>query len=263
MRRSRDRLGILAAAALGLFVAASARGAGREPADADGGEGRPARGAGRRDAAERQGVVIPLPQAANRVEAADRARIRVTAALPASWSAVSTRYQPYWSGVQPCRGVRHRELVAVVRGQRLRSGPLPAPLLLSLGSPQLRRLDVRPLPGDLGRRAIRRTTALTPRSGCSAAIAPCSRIGRVKRRRRTAVSPRSRPICRSATSGSASLWRSSATTTSAAASLRQAIDRYPGWLPPSVDWIALVGDGTRMARLLADDRGTRGTGGQG
>lgn len=37
----------------------------------------------------------------------------------------------------------------------------------------------------------------------------------------------------------------------AAASLRQAIDRYPGWLAPSVDWNALLGDGPRLGRLLS------------
>jgi hypothetical protein len=37
----------------------------------------------------------------------------------------------------------------------------------------------------------------------------------------------------------------------AAASLRQAIDRYPGWLAPSVDWNALLGDRPRLDRLLA------------
>ena len=36
----------------------------------------------------------------------------------------------------------------------------------------------------------------------------------------------------------------------ASASLRQGIDRYPGWLAPGVDWVSMIGDDARMTGLL-------------
>src|SRR5687768_223543 len=101
MRRSTERFGLLTAIALCLCMAAPVAAQDVSPLTPMSGKDGPRSEPSVETPPGGQGVVIPLPQAANRVEAADRSRIRVTAALPASWISVSTRYQPYWSGVEP------------------------------------------------------------------------------------------------------------------------------------------------------------------
>ena len=73
MRRSRERLGLFAAAALGLFIAVSAAAQDVSPLTPMAGKDGPRAEPTADTPPNGQGVVIPLPQAANRVpQTADR-----------------------------------------------------------------------------------------------------------------------------------------------------------------------------------------------
>ena len=200
--------------------------------------------------ADGQGVVIPLPQAANRAEAADRARIHVTSGLPASWTAVATRYQPFWADVQPLGafGVDSWSpwFAAAGFAPVLSPHPFFSPWGLfsydgwmydryrAIWGPA-RLTDDRPEAATWLQRGDRAMLAGRPQDA-------------VQAYRRVTQIASDLPL------GFFGLGIAQAELgddEAAAAALRQAIDRYPGWLPPSVDWIALVGDDERMRRLLA------------
>ena len=206
-----------------------------------------------------QGVVIPLPQAANRVEAADRARIRVTAALPASWTTIATRYQPYWAGARPTTSFGLEGWLPWFAAAGFTPILSPHPFfspwgLLSYDGwmyDRYRAIWGPAHPGD-----PRSEAALWLQRGDRAMLAARPRDAVQAYRRLTQIAP-DLPL---GYFGLGIALAEIGEDEPAAASLRQAIDRYPGWLPPSVDWIALVGDGARMERLLtaADRRAERG-----
>lgn len=248
MRRSREWLGLFAASAFGLCIAASAAAQDVSPLTPMAGKDGPRADPTVESPANGQAVVVPLPQAANRVEAADRARIRVTAALPASWTSVSTRYQPYWSGVQPAGafGIESWSPWFAASGFTPVLSPHPffSPWgLLSYDGWMYDRYraiwGAAPSP-DEGPDA-----ALWLQRGDRAMLENRPREAAQAYRRLIQTAP-DLPL---GYFGLGIALAELGEDEEAAASLRQAIDRYPGWLPPSVDWIALVGDGARMARL--------------
>jgi tetratricopeptide (TPR) repeat protein len=193
--------------------------------------------------------VIPLPQAANRVEAADRARVRVTAALPASWTSVSTRYQPYWSGVQPAGAFGIDSWSPWFAASGLIPVLSPHPFfspwgLLSYDGWMYDRY--RALWGAARSADESPDAALWLQRGDRAMLENLPREAAQAYRRLTQIAP-DLPL---GYFGLGIALAELGEDDDAAASLRQAIDRYPAWLPPSVDWIALMGDEARMARLL-------------
>ena len=254
MRRSRERLGLFAAAALGLFIAASAAAQDVSPLTPMAGKDGPRAEPTADTPPNGQGVVIPLPQAANRVEAADRARIRVTAALPASWTAVSNRYQPYWSGVQPAGAFGIESWSPWFAASGLMPVLAPHPFfspwgLLSYDGWMYDRY--RAIWGAARSADESPDAALWLQRGDRAMLENRPREAAQAYRRLTQIAP-DLPL---GYFGLGIALAELGEDDDAAAALRQAIDRYPGWLPPSVDWIALVGDETRMARLLATTAG--------
>ena len=249
MRRSRERLGLFAAIALGLCMAAPAAAQDVSPLTPMSGKDGPRAEPAVETPPNGQGVVIPLPQAASRVEAADRSRIRVTAALPASWISVSTRYQPYWSGVEPAGafGIESWSPWFAASGMVPVLSPHPffSPWgLLSYDGWMYDRY--RAIWGAAGSADSRPDAALWLQRGDRAMLESRPREAAQAYRRVTQIAP-DLPL---GYFGLGIALAELAQDDDAAAALRQAIDRYPGWLPPSVDWIALVGDGARMARLL-------------
>ncbi len=261
MRRSRERLGLFAAIALGLCMAAPAAAQDVSPLTPMSGKDGPRAEPAVETPPNGQGVVIPLPQAANRVEAADRSRIRVTAALPASWISVSTRYQPYWSGVEPAGafGIESWSPWFAASGMVPVLSPHPffSPWgLLSYDGWMYDRY--RAIWGSAGPGDARPDAALWLQRGDRAMLESRPREAAQAYRRVTQIAP-DLPL---GYFGLGIALAELGEDDDAAAALRQAIDRYPGWLPPSVDWIALVGDGPRMARLLTATAGRAERGGR-
>ena len=249
MRHSRERLVLFAAIALGLCLAAPAAAQDVSPLTPMSGKDGPRAEPTVETPPNGQGVVIPLPQAANRVEAADRSRIRVTAALPASWISVSTRYQPYWSGVEPAGafGIESWSPWFAASGMVPVLAPHPffSPWgLLSYDGWMYDRY--RAIWGAAGSADTRPDAALWLQRGDRAMLESRPREAAQAYRRVTQIAP-DLPL---GYFGLGIALAELGEDDDAASALRQAIDRYPGWLPPSVDWIALVGDGSRMARLL-------------
>lgn len=262
MRRSKERAGSLVAAALTALCLATTAAAqdvsplspmsGKDGSRSEPTVERPANG---------QGVVIPLPQAANRVEAADRARIHVTAALPAGWTTVATRYQPYWAGARPAGAFGMEGWMPWFAAAGLAPILAPHPFfspwgLLSYDGWMYDRY--RAIWGQPNSADPPSDAALWLQRGDRAMLADRPREAVQAYRRLTQIAP-DLPL------GYFGLGIALAETgedDEAAASLRQAIDRYPGWLPPSVDWIALVGDESRMARLLSATAGRAERGGR-
>jgi tetratricopeptide (TPR) repeat protein len=254
MRRSREWLGLFAASAFSLCIAASAAAQVVSPLTPMAGKDGPRAEPTVESPPNGQGVVIPLPQAANRVEAADRARIRVTAALPASWTSVSTRYQPYWSGVQPVGAFGIDSWSPWFAASGIMPVLSPHPFfspwgLLSYDGWMYDRY--RAIWGAASSPDEGPDAALWLQRGDRAMLENRPREAAQAYRRLTQIAP-DLPL------GYFGLGISLAELgedDDAAASLRQAIDRYPGWLPPSVDWTLLVGDDARMARLRAATAG--------
>jgi tetratricopeptide (TPR) repeat protein len=254
MRESRERLGLLTAIAVGLCVAAPAVAQDVSPLTPMSGKDGPRSEPAVETPPSGQGVVIPLPQAANRVEAADRSRIRVTAALPASWISVSTRYQPYWSGVEPAGafGVESWSPWFAASGMVPVLSPHPffSPWgLLSYDGWMYDRY--RAIWGSAGTADARPDAALWLQRGDRAMLEERPREAAQAYRRVTQIAP-DLPL---GFFGLGIALAELGEDDDAAAALRQAVDRYPGWLPPSVDWIALVGNGSRMERLRASAAG--------
>lgn len=254
MRRSRERLGLFAAIALAVCMAAPAAAQDVSPLTPMSGKDGPRAEPAVETPPNGQGVVIPLPQAANRVEAADRSRIRVTAALPASWISVSTRYQPYWSGVEPAGafGIESWSPWFAASGMVPVLSPHPffSPWgLLSYDGWMYDRY--RAIWGAAGTGDARPDAALWLQRGDRAMLESRPREAAQAYRRVTQIAP-DLPL---GYFGLGIALAELGEDEDAAAALRQAIDRYPGWLPPSVDWIALVGDGARMTRLLTTTAG--------
>ena len=261
MRRSREWLGLFTAAALGLCIAASAAAQDVSPLTPMAGKDDPRADPTAESPPNGQGVVIPLPQAANRVEAADRSRIRVTAALPASWTAVSTRYQPYWSGVQPAGAFGVESWAPWFAASGLMPVLSPHPFfspwgLLSYDGWMYDRY--RAIWGTARSADESPDAALWLQRGDRAMLENRPREAAQAYRRLTQLAP-DLPL---GYFGLGIALAELGEDEDAAASLRQAIDRYPGWLPPSVDWIVLVGDEPRMARLLASTAGRAERGGR-
>jgi tetratricopeptide (TPR) repeat protein len=196
-----------------------------------------------------QAVVIPLPQAANRVEAADRARLHVAATLPASWTALATRYQPYWAGVEPLGAFGVESWMPWFAGAGFSPILAPHPFfspwgLLSYDGWMYDRY--RAIWGPARPADDRSDAALWLQRGDRAMLADRPRDAVQAYRRLTQIASDLPHGYFGLGIALAALGEDDA----AAASLRQAIDRYPGWLSPSVDWIALIGDGPRLAKLL-------------
>lgn len=200
--------------------------------------------------ADTRGVVIPLPQAANRAEAAEAARVHVATALPATWTAVATRYQPFWAEVEPLGafgiGSWSPWFAAAGFVPVLSPHPFFSPWGLlaydgwmydryrALWGPA-RPVDDRPEAATWLQRGDREMLAGRPREAAQAY-------------RRVTQIASDLPL------GYFGLGIAQAELgddDAAAASLRQAIDQYPGWLAPSVDWVSLIGDDGRMTALLA------------
>lgn len=254
MRRSRERLGVLTAIALGLCMAAPTAAQDVSPLTPMSGKDGPRSDPSVETPPSGQGVVIPLPQAANRVEAADGSRIRVTAALPASWISVSTRYQPYWSGVEPAGafGVESWSPWFAASGMVPVLSPHPFFSPWGLFSYDGWMYDrYRAIWGSAGSADGRPDAALWLQRGDRAMLENRPREAAQAYRRLTQIAP-DLPL---GFFGLGIALAELGEDDDAAAALRQAVDRYPGWLPPSVDWIALVGDGNRMARLLVRTAG--------
>jgi tetratricopeptide (TPR) repeat protein len=197
-----------------------------------------------------QAVVIPLPQAANRVEAADRARVHVTSALPASWTTVATRYQPYWAGAQPLGAFGVETWMPWFAAAGFTPILSPHPFfspwgLLSYDGWMYDRY--RAIWGPTRPADDRPDAALWLQRGDRAMLAGRPRDAVQAYRRLTQIAS-DLPL---GYFGLGIALAELGEDEVAATSLRQAIDRYPGWLAPSVDWIALVGDGPRLERLLA------------
>lgn len=259
MRRSREWLGLLTAIALGLCLAAPVEAQDVSPLTPMSGKDGPRREPAVEIPSSGQAVVIPLPQAANRVEAADRSRIRVTAALPSSWISVSTRYQPYWSVVEPAGSFGIESWSPWFAASGLVPVLAPHPFFSPWG---LLSYDgwlydrYRAIWGSAGSADSRPDAALWLQRGDRAMLESRPREAVQAYRRVTQIAP-DLPL---GFFGLGIALAELGEDEDAAAALRQAIDRYPGWLPPAVDWIALVGDGTRMARLLVTtaERAERG-----
>ena len=197
-----------------------------------------------------QAVVVPIPQAANRVAAADLARVRVTAALPASWTSVATRYQPYWAGVQPAGAFGLETwlpwFAAAGFSPVLSPHPFFSPWgLLSYDGWMYDRY--RALWGPARPTDDRQDAALWLQRGDRAMLEGRPREAAQAYRRLTQIAS----DLPHGYFGLGIAMAESGDDEAAAASLRQAIDRYPGWLAPSVDWNALLGDGPRLGRLLS------------
>lgn len=259
MRGSKAVRRSLVAAFAVLWMAAGAAAQDVSPLSPMPGSGDVPRDPGVERPSDGQAVVIPLPQAANRVEAADQARIRVTSALPASWSAVASRYQPFWADVQPLGafGVDTWSPWFAAAGfvPVLSPHPFFSPWgLLSYDGwmydryravwSSVRPADERPEAALWLQRGDRAMLAGRPRDAVQAY------------RRLTQIAS-DLPL---GYFGLGIALAEVGDDDAAAASLRQGIDRYPGWLAPSVDWVALLGDDGRMARLLASsaERAERG-----
>ena len=249
MRRTGERLGLLAAIALGLGIAASAAAQDVSPLTPMSGKDGPRSEPAVEAPTNGQGVVIPLPQAANRVEAAERSRIRVSAALPASWTSVSTRYQPYWSGIEPAGafGVNSWSPWFAASGlvPVLSPHPFFSPWGL-LGYDGWMYDRYRAIWGAAGSPDGSPDAALWLQRGDRAMLESRPREAAQAYRRVTQIAPEL-PL---GYFGLGIALAELGEDGDAAAALRQAVDRYPGWLPPSVDWISLVSDPARMARLL-------------
>lgn len=250
MRRSMERLGLCAAMAIGLCIAASAAAQDVSPLAPMSGKDGPRAEPIVETSPNGQGVVIPLPQAASRVAAADRSRIHVTAGLPASWMSVSSRYQPYWSGVEPAGAFGIETWSPWFAASGLVPVLSPHPFfspwgLLSYDGWMYDRY--RALWGAVGSADARPDAALWLQRGDRAMLESRPREAAQAYRRLTQIAP-DLPL---GYFGLGIALAELGEDDDAAAALRQAVDRYPGWLPPSVDWIALVGDETRMGRLLA------------
>lgn len=214
-------------------------------------EGRPAPGADR--PTEGQGVVIPLPQAGSRVEAADRARVHVAAALPARWSSVATRYQPYWAGVEPLGAFGVRSWIPWFAGAGFVPVLAPHPFfspwgLLSTDGWMYDRY--RAIWGPARAPGERSDAAVWLQRGDRAMLADRPRDAVQAYRRLTQVAS-DLPL---GYFGLGMALAELGEDEAAAASLRQALDRYPGWISPSADWGAMVGDGRRLERLLGATR---------
>ncbi|CAN5898791.1 hypothetical protein BH20GEM1_BH20GEM1_08450 [soil metagenome] len=197
-----------------------------------------------------QAVVIPLPQAANRVEAADRARIHVSAALPSSWITIASRYQPYWAGARPTTAFGLEGWLPWFAASGFSPILSPHPFfspwgMLSYDGWMYDRY--RAIWGPAHNTNTRSEAALWLQRGDRAMLANRPRDAAQAYRRLTQIAP-DLPL---GYFGLGIALAEAGEDEPAAASLRQAIDRYPGWLPPSVDWVALLGDGPRMERLLA------------
>lgn len=255
--RSRCIPGALAAVVLTLAVAVSAAAQDVSPLSPMAGddEGRPAPGVER--PTDGQGVVIPLPQAGSRVEAADRARVHVATALPASWSAVSTRYQPYWAGVEPIGAFGVQSWNPWFAGAGfvpvLSAHPFFSPWgLLSTDGWMYDRY--RAIWGPARSPGEGSDAAIWLQRGDRAMLADRPRDAVQAYRRLTQIAS-DLPL---GYFGLGMALAQLGEDEAAAASLRQALDRYPGWISPSADWGAMVGDGSRLDRLL-DETGRRAT----
>ena len=250
MRGSKVVARSLVAAFAVLSVAAAAGAQDVSPLAPMPGSGDAGREPGVERPADGQGVLIPLPQAANRAEAADRARIHVTSALPASWTAVATRYQPFWADVQPLGafGVDSWSPWFAAAGFAPILSPHPFFSPWGLFSYDGWMYDhYRAIWGPARPSDDRPEAATWLQRGDRAMLAGRPRDAVQAYRRLTQIASDLPLGYFGLGIAQAELGHDDA----AAAALRQAIDRYPGWLPPSVDWIALLGDEERMGRLLA------------
>lgn len=262
MHRSKKRMGFLVAVALAaLCLATTAAAQVVSPLSPMSGKDEPRPEPTVERPTNGQGVVIPLPQAANRVEAADRARIHVTVALPASWTTVATRYQPYWAGARPAGAFGMEGWMPWFAAAGFTPVLAPHPFFSPWG---LLSYDgwlydrYRAIWGPARPDDPRSDAALWLQRGDRAMLADRPRDAVQAYRRVTQIAP-DLPL---GYFGLGIALAEVGEDDAAAASLRQAIDRYPGWLPPSVDWIALVGDGPRMARLLTATAGRAERGGR-
>jgi tetratricopeptide (TPR) repeat protein len=222
-------------------------------------EGRPAPGIER--PTDGQGVVIPLPQAGSRVEAADRARVHVAATLPASWTSVATRYQPYWAGVEPLGAFGAASWTPWFAGAGfvpvLSAHPFFSPWgLLSTDGWMYDRY--RAIWGPNRAPGERSDAAIWLQRGDRAMLADRPRDAVQAYRRLTQIASDVPLGYFGLGLALAELGEDDA----AAASLRQALDRYPGWISPSADWRAMVGDGPRLDRLLGETRQRAAGGGK-
>jgi tetratricopeptide (TPR) repeat protein len=189
---------------------------------------------------------IPLPLAASRAAAADRARPRVASVLPAAWSSIAERYQPLWDGAGAGTGFGLERWGPYFAAAGIVPSLAPHPFLSPWGM-----LSYEGWLFDRYRAAWEETADDAERHDLAAgwlqrgdrAIAE-GRIddAALAYRRVTQAAPEF-PLGWLALG--AALAESGADQ-EAAGALRQGLDRYPSWLAPALDWEALYGSADRL-----------------